>query len=137
MIVDTPQFDDVVAGDLEKLSFNDWKELFEKDPERFELFRKRALEYQITLAPEQSKQRLRGLMFQMECEGRKAKTPLSYNMRLNAMMMEAFDDLRLHLQTLCTKEGQSPTPSTQVNEPRLATVLAFDKNQKAPEKPDT
>ncbi len=135
MIVDTPQFDDVAAGDLEKLSFNDWKDLFEKDPERFELFRKRALEHQITLAPEQSKQRLRGLMFQIECEARKAKTPLSYSMRLNAMMMESFDELRQHLQTLCNNEYQ--TSSEQVKEPQLATVLAFDQHQKAPDKPDT
>ncbi|MCP4490826.1 MAG: DUF3135 domain-containing protein [Gammaproteobacteria bacterium] len=135
MMVDTPQFDDVVVGDLEKLSFNDWKDLFEIDPERFELYRHRVLEHQITLAPEQSKQRLRGLMFQMDCEAKKAKTPLRYNLRLYAMMMEVFDELRSHLHALCANEA--PAMAKQMQEPQLATVLAFDQHQKVHGKVDT
>ncbi len=135
MIVDTPQFDEVVAGDLEKLSFNDWKDLFEKDPEHFELCRRRALEYQIAMAPESSRQRLRGLMFRMDCEAKTAKTPLSYNLRLYAMMMESFGELRQHLQTLCADEAQAVTG--QAKEPQLATVLAFDQHQKVRDKRNT
>ncbi|MCP4187059.1 MAG: DUF3135 domain-containing protein [Gammaproteobacteria bacterium] len=135
MIVDTPQSDDVIAGDLEKLSFNDWKDLFEKDPECFESYRKRILEYQITLAPEQSKQRLRGLMFQMDCEAKKAQTLLSYNLRLYAMMMELFNELRLQLQALCMNDAQTIT--NQIEKPRLATVIAFDQRQKTDEKTET
>ncbi len=129
MIVDPPKSEiDLAVEDLENLGFDDWKELFEQNPERFDECRKRMLEHQIAMAPECSRQRLHGLMFQMECESAKARTPLSYNQRLYAMMMEQFDELRERLQLLCT--GDANTFAKSLNNQSSARVIPFDRQIK-------
>ena len=129
MTVDISQDEnDMVVEDLENLSFDDWKELFEQSPERFDVYRKRMLEHQITLAPEDSKQRLRGLMFQMECESAKSQTPLNYNLRLYAMMMEQFTELREKLQLLCS--GDANSFAQKLTDKQSATVLPFNQRTK-------
>jgi len=128
VISDSQNEYDIVVKDLENLGFDDWKELFEQNPERFEECRKRMLEHQITLAPENSRQRLRGLMFQMECESAKARSPLNYNQRLYAMMMEQFDELRESLQLLC--KGDANVLAESLDNQSSATVLPFNRQVK-------
>ena len=126
-MTDTPQsVDEVLAADLENLGFDDWKALFEQSPERFDACRKRMLEHQITLAPEDSRQRLRGLMFQMDCESVKARSPLSYNLRLYAMMMEQFEELRRQLQVLCAADANAVRLKTR----QSATIIPFQQAAK-------
>ena len=92
--------DEILANELEKFEFDEWKELFERDPELFDHYRKKLLEHQIKLAPESARPRLQGLMFQMEAEALRSPTPISYSMRLSAMMMQKFDELRENLALL-------------------------------------
>jgi len=127
-VADTPQNDgEVLTADLENLGFDDWKDLFKQNPERFDAYRKRMLEHQITLAPESSRQRLRGLLFQMDCESAKARTPLSYNLRLYAMMMEQFEELRRQLQLLCATDANAVRQNTR----RSATIIPFHQQAKS------
>lgn len=44
-------------------------------------------------APERSKARLKGLIFQMEAEARRAKSLMAYNIRLATMMMDTLGEL--------------------------------------------
>lgn len=87
-------------GDIEKLEFDEWKNLHQSNPEKFELYRKQVLQQQISLAPEGSRPRLQGLLFQMEAEAKRARTKLSYNLRLSAIMMDKFEQLRQQLELL-------------------------------------
>lgn len=89
-----------LPDDLDKLEFDEWKQLFESDPDLFEYYRKQLLEKQVELAPESAKPRLRGLIFQMEAEAVRSRTPLAYCIRLSAMMMDEFDKLRQQLTLL-------------------------------------
>ncbi|MDH5352862.1 MAG: DUF3135 domain-containing protein [Gammaproteobacteria bacterium] len=129
MLVETSQYSiDVTPGDLESWSFDDWKDLYEKDPDEFHRHRVRMLEYQIELAPDSVKQRLKGLMFQMECESARARTPLLYTMRLSAMMMDMFEELRQQLQSLCLSNADQLTLHKK-NTPS-AKILAFKKSSR-------
>ena len=93
--------DQILPEELEKLCFDDWKQLNERDPDQFNYYRKKMLEHQIALAPEDMQPRLRGLLFQLEGEAARARTPLSYNIRLSEMMIELVDKLRSQLQLIC------------------------------------
>ena len=95
----TPESSDL-PHDLDKFSFDEWKDLFERDPELFERYRKQLLEQQIELAPESARPRLLGLIFQMEAEALRSPTPISYSLRLSAMMMDSFEELRQKLAML-------------------------------------
>ncbi len=126
-MVDTPQSEDeVLTADLENLGFDDWKALFEQNPEQFDAYRKRMLEHQITLAPKNSRKRLRGLLFQMDCESVKARSPLSYNLRLYAMMMEQFEELRQQLQIICGKD----TNAVKLETRQSAVIIPFHQQAK-------
>lgn len=111
---------------FEDLSFDDWSDLHETDPELFDEFRKKLLNDLVDSAPERSKARLRGLIFQMEAEAISAKSPMAYNMRLAAMMTGMMGELSLQINRLvesdCQEIKQDQTP---VNS---ATVLSFHRN---------
>ena len=90
----------ISPGELEKLSFNDWKRLHEKDPEHFDYYRKLMLEHQINQAPEDIQRRLRGLLFQLEGESARSRTVLDYQYRLSEMMIELVEQLRDRLRLI-------------------------------------
>lgn len=126
MLIETSKSVIEVSPDhLESWEFDDWKDLYEKDPDQFHQYRIRMLEHQIDLAPDNVKQRLKGLMFQMECESAKARTPLLYTMRLSAMMMDMFDELRQQLQHLCHANADQLT--LQKKSPTSAKIIPFEK----------
>ncbi len=89
---------------LEDLSFDEWCELHQSDPRRFNAYRLKILNDLIDSAPEQSKPRLRGLLFRMEGESRRSRSQLGYNLRLSSMMMEMLDDMRAHIHLLCAAD---------------------------------
>lgn len=118
----------VLPDNLENLVFDDWKLLHEQNPEKFDEYRKIMLEHQIELAPEKSRQRLRGLLFQMEGEAARAKTPLSHAMRLSAMMMDMFEELRSQLQIFCNNPSEAINRNKQV--PPSAKIISFKQTRK-------
>ncbi len=106
-----------IPVDLDKFEFDQWKDLFERDPELFERYRKQLLEQQIELAPESARPRLLGLIFQMEAEALRSPTPISYSLRLSAMMMDKFEELREKLELLTGTQagvntGLQPVPNS-------------------------
>lgn len=124
--------DEVLADDLENFEFDEWKELFERDPELFDRYRKKLLEHQITLAPESARPRLQGLMFQMEAEALRSPTPISYSIRLSSMMMEKFEELREKLALLTGASDDFDKAFLQ--KPESAEIVPFgrfkiDKNR--------
>ena len=86
--------DQILPDELERLSFDDWKQLHEKDPEQFNYFRKLILEHQINQASKDIQPRLRGLLFQLEGEAARSRNALDYNLRLAEMMAELVEQLR-------------------------------------------
>lgn len=118
---------EVQAEDLEKFEFDEWKELYESDPELFDRYRKQLLEHQIAIAPESARPRLQGLMFQMEAEARRSPTPISYSMRLSAMMMDSFDELRQKLALLTGTKADLDKAMQQ--EPQSADIIPFESKQ--------
>jgi len=112
-----------LPDNLEDLSFDEWCELHQNDPQRFESCRLKVLNDMIDAAPVESKARLRGLMFRMEGESRRSKSRLGYNLRLSAMMMELLDDMRAQIQLLCA--GDISDVEKQILHPDSADVLPF------------
>lgn len=103
----------------EDLSFDEWVDLHNSEPERFEEYRKKLLNNLVDSAPERSKARLKGLIFQMEAEAIKAKSPMAYNIRLSRMMMDMVDELMCQLSQLVTSnfkdmEQDHPTAKSAI-----------------------
>lgn len=119
--------DEIQADELERFEFDEWKELFERDPELFDRYRKKLLEHQVTLAPESARPRLQGLIFQMEAEALRSPTPISYSMRLSAMMMESFDELREYLALLTGAKGDFDNAMAQKN--KSADIVPFNRRK--------
>ena len=112
--------DQVFPGDLEDLNFDDWKQLHERDPELFNYYRQQLLEYQISLAPEEMRPRLRGLLFQLEGEAIRSRSAMDYNQRLSNMMMAMVEQMRDQLllvfqaPQLTSVMEKRPVPTAEV-----------------------
>ncbi|MFT5505615.1 MAG: hypothetical protein ACI8XC_003337 [Gammaproteobacteria bacterium] len=129
------QIDTQMPDNLESLGFDEWKLLHEKNPSIFDDCRLKMLNDLIDSAPEKSRPRLEGLLFQMEGESKRSKSQFSYNMRLSAMMMDMLDELRRQLTILCTTD--LTTRETEVEDSPVATVIPFERPPaKQPKKPD-
>jgi len=101
---DDPEIALEFPDNLEDLSFDQWCEIHQSDPRRFDSYRLKILNDLIDSAPEESKLRLRGLLFRMEGESRRSKSQLGYNLRLSSMMMEMLDDMRAQIHLLCAAD---------------------------------
>lgn len=112
--------DQILPEELERFSFDDWKRLYEKDPDKFNYYRKLILEHQINQAPEDIQPRLRGLLFQVEGEAARSKTALDYNRRLSGMMIELVEQLHDQLQLISdthlthTENEKTILPSAEI-----------------------
>lgn len=102
---DDPEIALELPDNLDDFTFDEWCALHEADPDRFDACRLKMLNDLIDSAPEESKPRLRGLMFRMEGEARRSGSQLGYNLRLSSMMMEMLDELREQLNLLCTADS--------------------------------
>ncbi len=125
---DDPGIAPDLPANLDDFTFDEWCALHEADPERFDAYRLKMLNDLIEAAPEDSKPRLRGLMFRMEGEARRSGSQLGYSLRLSSMMMEMLDELREQLYLLCTADAaeleRSALPSSG------AKVLPFNRAQR-------
>jgi len=120
---DDPGIDPDLPDNLDDMSFDDWCEMHRADPQRFESCRLKMLNDLIDSAPEESKPRLRGLMFQMEGESRRSRSQLGFNLRLSAMMMEMLDEMRAQIHLLCA--GDISELERQALKPDSAEIIPF------------
>jgi len=120
---DDPEIVLELPDNLDELSFDEWCELHQSDPRRFETCRLKILNDLIDSAPEKSRQRLRGLMFRMEGESRRSRSQLGYNLRLSSMMMEMLDDMSAQIHLLCAADIKQL--ENQALNPQSAKVIPF------------
>jgi hypothetical protein len=109
--------------------FDEWAALAKSDPAAFEAKRRAAIEALIDSAPEQHRQRLRGLQFRVDMERQRASNPLSATIRISNMMWSAFGDLREALDQVVNgrpagAEGSDTGPV------QSAEVLPFAQRQR-------
>ncbi len=124
---DDPEIFRDMPENLDDLTFEQWCELHESDPHRFDACRLKMLNDVIDSAPEASKPRLRGLMFRMEGEARRSKSPLGYSLRLSSMMMEMLEQMRERMFELCESDASKMEDRLQ---PKSAKVLPFNQTDK-------
>lgn len=122
---DDPKIALDLPDNLDDFTFDEWCALHDADPERFDACRLKMLNDLIDSAAEDSKPRLRGLMFRMEGEARRSGSQLGYNLRLSSMMMEMLDELREQLHLLCTADAAEFENSTPQS--NAATVIPFSR----------
>lgn len=72
---------------MTNFDFDEWAELYRRDPELFEQRRKDLLEAAVSCARPELQPRLRGLQWQLDAERAKAKTPMGACVRMNQLMM--------------------------------------------------
>ena len=60
-----------------EFNFDEWKKLYEEDPEEFERRRAEVLEETIQQAPEEQQQRLRGVVWAYDQRAKRRKHPLA------------------------------------------------------------
>ncbi len=96
-------------------SFDEMRELAEKNPEAFEKLREAAIEATISEAPEEMQPRLRGLQFQMNADRDIADNPMDSMIKSNKRMMESFNKLKTLMETW-------EMPADEAQE---ATILEF------------
>ncbi len=108
------------------INFDEWVELYKRDPAAFEHRREALIQQTINSAPEEHQRRLNGLQFQVDMERRRSESPLQSCMQISSMMWEKFDDLRANLNQFQEHQehGTFPVPEVQ-QEPQKATVLEF------------
>ena len=72
-----------------EMTFDEWRDLAERDPETFETMRQAAIEAVIEAAPLRNQERLRRLQWRIDQERRLAGSPLGACMRLSRMMWKS------------------------------------------------
>lgn len=85
---------------LDEFDFNEWKALYENDPDAFEKKRQKWVKSLIQSAPSQYQRRLKGLMFQVDAERARAKTPVQACINISQMMWSSTADLKCFLEDL-------------------------------------
>lgn len=103
---------------LELPGFDTLRYLAEHDPERLERLRIALTEMLIARSPEESRQRLRGLQFQINARIRLAPNPVAACIAVSAMMHKTLDQLQRTLT-----EGPEDDESLH---PR-ATIIPFQR----------
>lgn len=102
-------------------SFDTLRYLAEHDPERLERLRRVLTERLISRAPERSRQRLRGLQFEIEARVSLAPNPIAACVTLSSMLQTSFDHLAHVLNSW--QDDVEPEPSHN------ATILPFRPRQ--------
>ena len=93
-------------------------ELAKSDPDRLEALRQTWVDEVIESAPEDTRKRLRGLQFQIDCQRRLHSSPMGACLEISRMMHESLN--RLH--NLLVNDRSEPEANHNVES---ATVLAF------------
>lgn len=101
--------------------FDTLKEAAETSPEALENFRQHAIEAAIQNAPQNTRERLRGLQFQIDSQRRLHSTALGSCIKISGMMHDSFFSLREHISQLT-----NPQAALLITENRpLSSVLKF------------
>jgi hypothetical protein len=101
---------------VELPGFDTLRYLAEHDPKRLELLRNALTEMLIARSPEESRQRLRCLQFQINARVKLASNPIAACITVSAMMHETLGQLQ---RTLC--DG----PDELIVEQRSARIIPF------------
>ena len=113
-------------------NFDEWMALHQTGPDAFEEKRRLAIAGLIDSAPASMQPRLKGLMFQIDAERKKARTPLQSCINISSLMWEKFDELKVNLNALCHPEKLSVEEKTQFLQSannKNATILEFKKKE--------
>jgi len=108
---------------LEEFDFQEWKTLYQNDPEAFESKRQQWIDSLIDSAPEEYQRRLKGLMFQVETTRQRSKNPVQSCMNISKMMWTSTADLRCFLEELAC-QLKNPKALAE-REKRSADILDF------------
>lgn len=121
--------------------FDTLKEIAEKDPEALECYRQHLISSAIMDAPTDSRARLRGLQFQIDCQRRLQSTPLAACIKISGMMHDSFYQLTGLLNhfsghspllpggNTLSQEDQSLSPkSAKSRRSQTATILSFTRH---------
>jgi len=98
-------------------SYEELREMAQKDPEALERLRLEHVRATINSAPEKYRQRLSGLQFQIDGQRRLAKSPMAACLRISKMMHDSLHELKTVIE-----EEENPQPILTGD---AATVLAF------------
>jgi hypothetical protein len=96
---------------VELPGFDTLRYLAEHDPERLEKLRNTLTELLIARSPEESRQRLRGLQFQIDARVRLAPNPVAACIAVSAMMHETLDQLQRTLREGPDEEAAVVAPA--------------------------
>lgn len=110
---------------VELPAFDTLRYLAEHDPERLEHLREALTELLISRSPEESRQRLRGLQFQVNARITLAPNPVAACIAVSSMMYDTLDQLQQVLS-----DGPDYPPPT-----RPARILPFRAPRSKPEIP--
>ncbi len=75
-------------SDPSGFNFDDWLELARNDPRAFEQQRLAYIHREIDKAPEETRRRMHGLQWQVDCIRAQAKTPLAACLRISGLMWD-------------------------------------------------
>lgn len=104
----------MVEAQKELPNFDTLMDLASRDPDGLEHLRICLIRDFIDRAPDNQRQRLKGLQFTIDMERRKAKNPVQSCMRMSQMMHERVTDLCDSLNDFSTL---SDTPAPRINRP--------------------
>jgi len=90
--------------------FDTLMEIAQKDPDALEQFRRQAVEATILAAPKSSRQRLRGLQFQIDSQRQLHSSPMGCCLKLSEMMHDSFHHLQSLLAQLVQADGKHSPP---------------------------
>lgn len=102
--------------------------LAEQDPEGFEELRQQHIEALIASAPATTRQRLRGLQFQIDAQRRLHSNPLAACIKISQMMHDSFHQLRQLLGAFAANPTGTPgltEDNTSASQRRSAQIVAF------------
>lgn len=95
-------------------SFDQLVRLAQKDPAKFEKFRKQQVDSLIDSLPEASQRRLRGLQFQIDCRRQLQKSPMASCVEISKMMRDALNQLNAALNGRTIQRKKTATTAGQV-----------------------
>ena len=108
----------------ERFDFDKWKTLHETDPQKFELTRRLYMEKVIETASERNKQRMRGIVFQVDAIRESSNNPIKSCVDITQMMWDSFYQLHQLLNEFDMEVGY---PLKEIEPPRTARLLKFQR----------
>ena len=118
---------------MEKPSFEELRELAEKQPDAFETLRKELVEELIQSSDASSQRRLRGLQFVIDSRRHAARTPMKALIEIQGMMHESLYRLSQALRLWQGERSHSlslqpiPVPSRPAN---YDNIVPFDRTDR-------